>query len=98
MAPSHDLAKLRDALDIHHALRYTHSMDVLFSFLIVVVIVIGGRIMAAIDNLEGSVEALKVSVDKAVEVITGGNPDEARVQAAADAVEAERAKLDAVTG
>lgn len=56
--------------------------------------------MAAIDNLTGAIQVLTVSVDKAVAKIntgTGGVP-EASVQAAADAVAAEAAKLDAVTG
>lgn len=56
-----------------------------------------GRIMAAIDNLEGAVVQNTAAVDKASakidELAAGG--DSTRVQAAADQVAADAARLDA---
>lgn len=53
--------------------------------------------MAAIENLEVAVSRNTAAVDKAVAKIDSlpGTQDEARVQAAADQVDADAARLDA---
>lgn len=54
--------------------------------------------MAAIDNLEGAVVELQAAVGRVevkIDELEQGGANEVRVQAAADAVAAEAARLDA---
>lgn len=55
-------------------------------------------IVNAIENLNAAVAALQKSVDAAVTDITTPHPTEAAVQAAADAVNAQAARLDTAVG
>ncbi len=53
------------------------------------------QIMAALDNLNASLVKLQASVDAAVTEITTPHPTDAQVQAAADTIQAQAARLDA---
>lgn len=53
------------------------------------------KIMAAIDNLNDAVKTLQASVDAAVTDINTALPTETAVQAAADTINAQSARLDA---
>lgn len=65
--------------------------------LLFVLSIVGVLIMASIDNLEIAVTRLTTSVDNAVRVLSEDNAEEARIQAAADSVNAQSDKLDAAT-
>lgn len=53
------------------------------------------ELMAALDNLTAAVTRLQASVDAAVTEITTPHATDAQVQSAADAVNAQSARLDA---
>jgi hypothetical protein len=53
------------------------------------------KIMAAIDNLNGAVTALTTAVDAAVTDINTATPTDTAIQAAADTITAQTARLNA---
>ena len=91
----HDLTHILKALFGDHLGSHEHSnaMDLLRK-----VITNQQHIMTALESLNASVIALTATVDEVVTVLNTPHPTEAQVQAAADAVSAQLARLNTALG
>jgi len=77
---------------------YDHLENSKVVFLLREAILNQKQIMTALESLNASVAALTTTVDEVVTVLNTPHPTEAQVQAAADAVSAQLARLNTALG